>query len=325
MRKNKSEKEEKRSSAFKSFRRTYKNEYVDDFQPPRLFAHAMRSFGMLFKNWRIFGGLLLIVVIFGVFFVGLMSQKNVASVRSLVDSGELGEFAKAVIVLVTTVGSGGINQSLSDSQWLILSILFVLIWLSTVYILRQILAKKRVTLRQSLYNSFAPFISSFLIFFTILLEMVPIFLLVIFYSAALKTDFLSTPYYALVFLIFAILLVVLSLYLLSSSIIALAAVSAPGLYPKAALRAAHDLMFRRRTRFIIRVLFLVFVVILNYVLVMIPVILIDNVFKTNFDWAADIPVISLFLFIMTCFNFIYISAYIYLYYKEMLDYEPKRS
>ncbi len=323
MRKN--NKTEKRSSAFKSFRRTYKKEYVDSFRPPRLFAHTVSTFKILFKNWKLFGSLLLTVVIFGVLFVGLMSQQNIASVRNAADSGELGEFAKAIVVLIATVGSGGINQSLSDSQWLILSFLFVMIWLTTTYSLRQILAKKHVTLRKSLYNAFSPFVSSFLVFLTVLLEMVPIFLLVIFYSAALKTDFLSTPFYALVFLVFAVLLVVLSLYLLSGSVIALAAVTAPGLYPVAALRSAHDLMFRRRIQFIIRVLFLVFVVCLNYVVIMIPIILIDNLFKTNFDWVSEIPTISFFLFVMTCFNFIYISAYIYLYYKEMLDYEPKRS
>lgn len=318
-------KAEKRSSVFKSFRRTYREEYVDDFQPPRLFTHAVKTFKIIFKNWKLFGGLLLVSIIFGALFVGLMSQKNVASIREAVDSGELGEFATAVVVLVATVGSGGISQTLSDSQWLILSFLFVTIWLTTVYILRQILAKKRVTLRKSLYNAFTPLVSSFLIFLTILVEMIPIFLLIIFYSAALKTEFLNTPFYALVFLVFAILLIVLSLYLLSSSIIALAAVSAPGLYPMVALRSAHDLMFRRRTQFIIRVLFLAFVVCLNYLIVMIPVIVLDNIFKSSFEWLAEIPIISFFLFMMTCFNFIYISAYIYLYYKEMLNNEQTRS
>ena len=150
-------------------------------------------------------------------------------------------------------------------------------------------------------------------------------MLVIFYSAALQTDFLSTPFYALVFLILAILLITLSLYLISNSIIALAAVSAPGLYPMEALRSAHDLMFHRRIQFIIRVLFLLFVVVLNFAIIMIPIILLDRLIKSVVEWATDIPVISFFLLTMTCFNFMYISAYIYLYYREMLDYEPKRS
>ncbi len=321
----KKDKKENRRSAFRSFRRTYKKEFVDDFQPPRLTTHAMNTFRVLFKNWKIFGGLLLLVVIFGTLFVGLMSQKTVSSVQDVTDSTEMGGFAKAVVVLVTTVTTGGINQSLSDSQGLILSFLFVLIWLATTYTLRNYLAKRKITLRKSLYNSFAPFISTFIVFLTVLFELVPIFLLVIFYSAALQTDFLSTPFYALVFLIFAILLITLSLYLISSSIIALAAVSAPGLYPMEALRSAHDLMFHRRIQFIIRVLFLLFVVVLNFAIIMIPIILLDGLIKSVAEWTTDIPVISFFLLTMTCFNFMYISAYIYLYYREMLDYEPKRS
>ncbi|MBR3368219.1 hypothetical protein IKG45_00285 [Candidatus Saccharibacteria bacterium] len=318
-------KKENRRSAFKSFRRTYKEEYIDEFQPPRLTTHAMRTFKILFKNWKVFGGLLLLVVIFGTLFVGLMSQKTISSIQSVADSEELSGFLKATVVLAKTATTGGINQSLSDSQSLIFSLLFVLIWLATTYSLRNLLAGKKITLRQSLYNSFAPFVSTFLVFLTVLVELVPIFLLIIFYSAAIQTDFLSTPFYALIFLVFAILLIALSLFLVSSSIIALAAVSAPGLYPMEALRSAYDLMFRRRLQFIFRILFLAFVVIVTFAIIMLPIILIDSAIKSVADWATEIPVIPFFLLTMTCFNFMYISAYIYLYYREMLDYEPKRS
>ena len=35
---------------FKSFRRSYKGEYEDDFEAPGLFAHALKTFGFIFKN-----------------------------------------------------------------------------------------------------------------------------------------------------------------------------------------------------------------------------------------------------------------------------------
>ena len=92
-----------------------------------------------------------------------------------------------------------------------------------------------------------------------------------------------------------------------------------------ALRSAYDLMFRRRLQFIFRILFLAFVVVVSFAIIMLPIILIDSAIKSVADWATEIPVIPFFLLTMTCFNFMYISAYIYLYYREMLDYEPKRS
>lgn len=317
---------------FKSFRRTYREEYKDGFEPPKLLSHTTRTYGILFKNRRVFGGLLLSVVIFTTLFVGLLSQSKINDVMAGLSTNEqaanfanLGNVATATIQLVSTIATGGISQSLTNDQSTTLGLIFIIVWLITAYLLRQILAGKRVTLRKGLYNALGPLISTLIVLIAILIQLIPIFLLIIFYSAAVQTDFLSTPFYALLFLIFAILMILLSGYMISSSIIALAATTAPGVYPRSALRAASDLMLHRRTRFIFRLILLIFILILNCVIVMLPVILIDNALKQSFDWMGDIPVTSFFMLLITIFNFIYSSAYIYLYYKEILNYESSRS
>jgi len=327
-RKNKSK--NKKDAAFRPFKRAYRNDYSDNFAAPGLFNHAGESFGLIFKNWKLFFGLIATTMIFGIAFVGLLNQSTIDTLKSSADSifqeyypDRPSEFLKASFILVSTVTTGGISQSLSGDQNLILIFLFVSIWLVTIYLLRQILAKKKTTLKKGLYNAFAPLLSSFVVFLTILLELVPIFLLIIFYSAALKTDFLSTPFYALIFLVFAILLIALSCYLVSSSIIALAAVSVPGTYPKDALRATNDLMFRRRSQFIIRLVFLGLILIFNFSIVLLPIILIDSALKSGLEWTKDIPFISFWLFFVTCFNFVYAAVYIYLYYRKLISYESK--
>ena len=70
-------------------------------------------------------------------------------------------------------------------------------------------------------------------------------------------------------------MIILSAYLLSSSLIALVAVTAPGMYPMRALHAASDLMMGRRVRFILRLIALVLALAIIWVIVMIPLIFFD--------------------------------------------------
>ena len=201
-------------------------------------------------------------------------------------------------------------------------IVFLIIWLVTIYLIRHILAGHHVKLRDGLYNAMTPLISTFVVFAVAVIQCIPIFLLIIAYSAAIQTDFLSTPFYALLFLVFAILMIVLSGYLLSSSIIAFVAVSAPGLYPLSALRTASELMMGRRIKFIIRLIALIILFIIIWAVIMLPLILFDLWMK-SFEWTAGIPFIPICLTIMTSFTCIYATAYLYLYYRWMLDYDEK--
>jgi hypothetical protein len=150
-------------------------------------------------------------------------------------------------------------------------------------------------------------------------ELIPIFVVIVTYSAALSTDFLATPFYALLYFIFATLLVILSAYLISSSLMALVAVTAPGLYPLVALNTASDIVAGRRIKFIIRLIFLLFVLAVCWIVVMLPIILLDNILKANVEWLADVPIVSIGLLNMTIFSVIYFAIYIYLFYRKLLD------
>ena len=193
----------------------------------------------------------------------------------------------------------------------------------TIYLLRHRLAGHQIKLRDGLYNALTPFISTLVVLLVVLVELVPILLTVIIYSAAVQTDFLSTPFYALVFFIFAALMVILSLYLVASSLMALVGVSAPGLYPFVALSSASDLIIGRRIKLMLRIIFLIFVIALIYIIIMLPLILLDMWAKATFSWLSGIPFVSLYLLITTDFVFIYFTTYLYLYYRRMLNYDKK--
>jgi hypothetical protein len=158
-----------------------------------------------------------------------------------------------------------------------------------------------------------------LVLILVFIHMIPIFIFMIVYSTALATDFLSQPLYAFLFWLFGSLLLLLSAYLLPGSILAICATTVPGIYPMQAVNATTDLIQGRRTKFIIRVLFSIVFVAGIWVIVMLPLIYLDLFLKQNIEWLEGVPFVSFLLQIMTVFTIIYITAYIYLFYRRMLD------
>ena len=318
-----------RVNPHKSFRRSYREDYKRELEVPGIMYHVFASFRVIFKNWKLFLPLLIIVAVLNVVLVGIMSESSYTQFQDVLDQtsaqvagGDVGNVAKAGLLLISTVTTGGLSGESSEAAVVFGVIIFLIIWLTTIFLLRHRLAGHKVKLRDGLYNAMTPLVSTFVVFAIAVVQCVPIFILIIVYSAAVQTDFLATPFYALMFFIFAALMILLSGYLLSSSLIALVAVSAPGLYPIRAMHAASDLMMGRRVRFILRLVALILALAIVWVIVMLPLILFDLWMKT-FEWTAGIPFIPVCLNIMTCFTAIYITAYLYLYYRWMLNYDEK--
>ena len=315
----------KRVNPHKSFRRSYREDYKRELEVPGIMYHIFATFKILFKNWKLFLPLLLIVVILNVIFVGIMSESNYIQFQDILDEtsaeiagGDIGNVAKAGLLLISTITTGGLSGESSEAATVFMVIIFLIIWLVTIFLLRHRLAGHEIKLRDGLYNAMTPLVSTFVVFVVAVIQCIPIFLLIIVFSAAVQTEFLATPFYALVFFIFAAAMIVLSGYLLSSSLIALIAVSAPGLYPLRALHTASDLMMGRRIKFIIRLIALIIALAIMWVIVMVPLIVFDLWMK-GFEWTEGIPFIPVCLTIMTCFTAIYITAYLYTYYRWLLE------
>ena len=327
--KTRSKKSSKRFNPHKSFKRSYREDYKRELEVPSITYHVFATFKILFTNWKLFLPLLIIVVALCVGLVGIMSEETYTKFQEVLDQtsteiagGEIGNVAKGGLLLLSTITTGGLSGNSSESATVFGIIIFMIIWLVTIFILRHRLANKTVKLRDALYNAMSPLISTFVVISAVIFQCIPLFILIIALSAAVQTEFLATPFYALVFFIFAALMILLSGYLLSSSLMALVAVSAPGLYPIHALRTASDLMMGRRIKFLIRLVALIIVMVITWVIVMLPIIVFDLWIKT-FEWSKGIPFVPSCLVVMTCFTFIYITAYLYLYYRWMLGYEEK--
>lgn len=314
----------------KSFRRSYREDYLRKTDTPGLLSHAMTTFNLIFKHWKTFFALIAIMAVAYVVLVGLLSEDLYQQFQTSIDetsaglaNGQIGNFAKAGLLLVSTITTGGLDTGMGEVQTVFMIALFLIMWLVTIYLLRHFLAGGRPKLRDALYNALSPLISTLLVFVVIFIQAIPLMLVAITYSAAVMTEFLNTPFYALVYFIFAALMILLSAYLLSSSLIALVAVTAPGAYPMAALLNASDLMAGRRTRLILRLLYLLIVVALIYLITMLPIILIDLWLKSIWPWLAGWPIVPFALLVVTCFVFIYATTYLYRYYRWLLDYKEQ--
>ena len=312
-----------------SFRRSYREDYRRDLEIPGIMYHIIATFKVIFKNWRLFLPLLILAVLLDAAMVGLMSEETYVEFQDALDDtdaqlagGELGNVARAGLLLLSSITTGGLAGESSEAGTVFLVLIFVMLFLVTIYLLRQRLAGNKVKLRDGLYNAMTPLVSAIVVVILAVIQCLPILILVIAYSAAVQTEFLATPFYALLFFIFGAVMILLSGYLLSSTLIALIAVSAPGLYPLKAIQAASDLMMGRRIRFILRLVALFIAMIIVWVVVMLPIILFDLLIK-QWEWTAGFPLVPICLNVMTCFTMIYVTAYLYLYYRWMLDYEEK--
>ena len=309
-----------------SFKRSYREDYARGLQAPGLVAHAMSTLKIIFKNWKLFGGLLLLIVTMNIFFVGLMSEETYQTVQDSIDEssevlqyGEVGRVAKSGMLLISTIATGGLTKGMTEVQQVFAFFFASVTILVTIYFLRHLLAGNHPKIRDGLYNALSPLLSAMLILILIFIHMVPIFIFVIAYSTAIATDFLAQPLYAFLFWLFGSLLILLSAYLLPGSILALCAITVPGIYPMQAIHATTDLIQGRRTKFIIRVFFSLIFTAVIWVIIMLPLIWLDLVLKQNIDWLEGVPFVSLLLQIMTTFTVIYITSYIYLFYRRMLD------
>ena len=318
-----------RINPHRSFKHSYREDYKREIEVPGIIYHIFASFRIVFKNWKLFLPFLIIVVVLDALLVGIMSQSSYAQYQDILNEtsmqvagGDIGNVAKAGLLLISTITTGGLSGESSEAATVFGVLIFLVIWLTTIFLLRHILAGHKVKLRDGLYNAMTPLISTLVVFLIALVQCIPIFLLIVAYSAAVQTEFLATPFYALVFFIFAALMIILSGYLLSSSLIALVAVSAPGLYPLTALRTASDLMMGRRVKFILRLVALIIMLAIMWVAIMLPLILLDMGMK-NFEWAAGIPFVPVCLATMTCFTAIYVTTYLYMYYRWMLNYNEE--
>lgn len=312
----------------RSFRLTRRRDYVRELQLPGYIAFTHSVNKTLWGFRKLFIPLIVVYIVLYAVLVGVGSQETYSSLSSTLQEatdevfgGDLGAVGQAGVLFLTIVSSSTSIEA-TEAQQIFSVFIFVLIWLTTVWLLRNLLAGHRVKLRDGFYNSGAPIFSTVVLLLIIAVQLLPAAVAVIGYTAAEASGLIAgggAP--AMLFWIGAALLALLSLYWITSSLFAMIIVTLPGMYPLQALKTSGDMVLGRRTRILLRWLWMAFMIVLTWVLVIIPVILIDMGVKSLWPAVEWLPIVPTAIVVMSAVSTVWVSSYVYLLYRKVVDNE----
>lgn len=313
----------------RSLRLTKRRDYARSLKLPGYFAFTAYVNKTLGQNKKMIVLLVLIYSLLSFVLVGIASQDTYSTLGSSLNDassevfqGNFGELSKAGLLIGTAV-TGSFSSTLTDTQQIYAVIITILVWLTTVWLLRNRLAGHKVKLRDGLYNSSAPLLSTLVVVLVLVVQLLPLALALIAYGAASSTGLLNGGVEAMLFWFVAAGLALISLYWITSTFIALIIVTLPGMYPFVALRTAGDVVIGRRMRILLRLLWMALVIGLTWVVVMVPVVLFDSWIKGLLPVINWIPLVPVVLLIVSSFSVVWSASYIYLLYRKVVADDAK--
>ena len=128
------------------------------------------------------------------------------------------------------------TTSLRAEQGVMLALLVLMTWLTAVWLLREILLGLKPKLRDGLYNATAPLISTSVVLLILLIQLSPVGIMALAYSALVSVHILTEGFGMMLFGLLAASVLTLVLYWVTSTIIALVVVALPGMYPLRAIQ-----------------------------------------------------------------------------------------
>jgi len=309
----------------RSFRLTRRRDYKRSLKLPGYWSFTISTLKLLLTNWRLFGGLVLVYVVVSIVIGGFGAQDTYSNLASSLKQsggdlfkGNFGTVSQATLLLITSVTTG-LTPNVTQAQSVLGGLAVFFGWLSTVWLLRNTLAGHKPRLRDGLYNSGSPVLATVIVGFIIMLQLLPSAIGLIIYTAAQNSGLLESGVSAMLVWMSVILFSLLSLYWLSSSLIALVIVTLPGMYPLQAIRAAGDMVIGRRLRVLYRLLWMALVVAVTWLIIMIPIILFDDWIKKLVSAINWLPIVPFTIIAMGALTLVYVSSYIYLLYRRIVD------
>lgn len=305
-----------------SFRLARKRDLPEKYQLISTFKLTSIVFGLLKENWRMFGLLLVLYIVVVGILIGTFSIEGYRAISDFLSQATAGAGASiGMVVSSFTLFAAGITGRLGGNmaaeQQLLLWLVNLIIWMSILWLVRQRLAGVDVRLRDGLYNGPVAIVPSLIIVLVMALQSLPgsiggLVILLVFGSSII-----SGGIEAALFSLAGVLLIVLSLYWLLGSVLALVAVTIPGKYPLNALRSSGQLIRGNRLAIAWRLVWLLVVLLSVWLVLLLPVIVLDQLL--GISW---LPIVPIMLQILSAFSLILISVYLYLMYKSLLDGAP---
>jgi hypothetical protein len=292
--------------SYKSFRLQRKIAQVETVTSS--FKVTKKAAVLLWQNKLLFAGIALIYGVLNIILVrGLAGSVDVASLKDQIDqafNGQLGPFASSLTVFAVLVGSSGSGTSSAASVYQLFLVLIVS--LAVIWTLRQRLAGTSVRIRDGFYQGMHPLIPFILVLLVVGLQLLPLVIGVSLYSLVVSNGIAVYAIEEIFWVVLLILLVLLSLYMICSSVFALYIVTLPDMTPMKALRSARELVRHRRWQILRKILFLPVIMLIIAALIVVPVIIV----------AA--PAAQWVVFVLSMIAIVVVHAYMYVLYRELL-------
>ena len=309
----------------RSFRLTRRREYARSLQLPGYFAFTHSVNKLLLKNKKTMLLLAAVYAILTVTLVGIGSQETYTALSDTLEQtgsevfeGNFAQIGQAALLFVS-IGSSGLTSTPGEAQQVYIVLVGLLVWLTTIWLLRNILAGHKVKLRDGLYNAGSPILATLLVVLVLVVQLIPLALAAIGYAAASATGLLTGGVATMLFWVAAGLLAIISLYWITSTFFALVIVTLPGMYPMRALRTAGDMVIGRRLRILLRILWMLIVTGIAGAVILIPAILITTGLTNVWPAVASVPIVPSILMLYGVCVFIWSASYIYLLYRKVVD------
>lgn len=308
----------------RSFRKTKRRDYARSLKLPGYYAFTLKVMAEVRRHWKTFTLLAVLYALLIIVIGGVTSQDSFTQVSDLLQqsssalsSNGWDKLGQASLLLVATFARG--PSDLTTDQQIYLFVILLFVWLSTVWLLREFMLGRKPRVRDGLYNSGAPFISTLIVLATLLCQLLPIGIVALVYAGLSSVGIVSEGFGSMIFWVLAAIVAALVLYWVTSTIIALVVVTLPGMYPMRAIRAASDLVVSRRLRIMYRILWAMGVTMVVWAVVMIPLVLLTTWLTSVWPGMASVPVMPFVAALMSALTVIWMASYVYLLYRKVVD------
>jgi len=307
----------------RSFRLTRRRDYKRSLLLPGYWAFTGKVWRMLWGHKTLVGLLLLLYAVTIILIGGMTNQDVYEQISGLINksagevfNGVFGSIGSAGLLLI---GAFVVPGQPTPEQQIYLVIATILVWLTTVWLLRNLLAGGRPRLRDGLYSAGSPIVSMLVIVMVAVLQLIPVGVLALAYAGLSMSGVLQEGLAMMLFWIFALLVVTLVLYWMTTTFLAMVIVTLPGMYPMRAIKAAGDIVIGRRLRIMYRLLWGALIAIIMWACVMIPLVLIDTGIKNLLPAIKDVPAVPIIATLMNAFMVVWMSTYVYMLYRGIVD------
>lgn len=309
----------------RSFRMTRRRDYKRSLKLPGYWSFTNEVRRMFWADKGLFGGLTISYFLLALAIGGFGQQdayKNLSDTLTQtggeVFEGNWGQIGQAGLLLTTAITTG-LTPNVTQAQSVLGALVVFFTWLATVWALRNVMAGHKVRVRDAIYSSGSPVISTVIVAFILMLQLLPIAIAVLIYNAAVYSQFISEGVESMMLWGVLFLLGVLSLYWITSTLIALVVVTLPGMYPLQAIRTAGDLVIGRRVRVLLRLLWAVLGTIVAWILIVIPIILFDAWIKQVWPLISWLPTVPIVILLMSSVTIVWLAMYVYMLYRKVVD------